>query len=435
MKKEILAEWNPWWAHDVEFGLLDREIVGQVEKWIKRKEIIGFLGARRCGKTSLMHILIKKLFSSGVPKKNVLFIKCDDERVEKERLIEDAITVFKELANPKGRIFVFMDEVQEAENWESTLKRIYDLEKDTKLFVSGSNFSMQREDLSAKLAGRIAYFEVYPFSFREFLGTKIAINGKISLFSKKDEIKHYLLEYMEFGGFPEVALEKDKGMKNQLLQFYFDSVIYRDVIKRRNIRNPAKMEKMINFFLQNISNAANFTRIGKYVSLSTDSVAEYVKYLQDAYFIFSMPVFSYSVKTQEINPKKIYCVDSGIRNAKGFRFSEDYGRIAENIVFIELKRRNCSNPLAKIFYWRDKSNKETDFLLMNGKAESAVQVCWNMKEDGVKKRETDGLVSAMKELNLKAGLAITEDYECEEIVENRKIKFVPLWMWLMENDI
>lgn len=435
MKKEILAEWNPWWTGEGDFGLVEREIAKHIKKWLKRKEIVGFLGARRCGKTSLMQILIRSLFSSGIPKTNLLFIKCDDERIERKGLVEDAIRTYKGLINPKGRIFVFIDEVQEAENWESTLKRIYDLEKDTKIFVSGSNFSMLREDLSFRLAGRIAYFEVYPFSFREFLSTKLAIKGKISIFSKKEEIKHYLLEYLEFGGFPEVALEKNKATKNQLLQFYFDTIIYRDVVRRRGIRNPAKMEKMVNFFLQNISNAANFSRIGKDVSLSTDSVAEYVKYLQDAYFIFSVPVFSYSVKTQEINPKKIYCVDSGIRNAKGFRFSEDYGRIAENIVFMELKRRNYANPLAKIFYWRDKSQKEVDFILIDGKIEKAVQVCWNIKDKDVKKREIEGLVSALKEFNLRTGMIITEDYEGEELTEGKRIKFVPLWAWLLENYI
>lgn len=124
-----------------------------------------------------------------------------------------------------------------------------------------------------------------------------------------------------------------------MLQFYFDTIIYRDIIKKRGIRNAAKMEKMVNLLLQNISNPMNFSKVGKDISLSVDTVGEYASNLKDAYLVFNVPVFSYSVKAQEINPKKIYCIDSGIRNIKGFIFSLDYGRIAENIVFIELKRR------------------------------------------------------------------------------------------------
>lgn len=122
--------------------------------------------------------------------------------------------------------------------------------------------------------------------------------------------------------------------------------------------------------------------------------------LKDAYLVFNVPIFSFSVKAQEINPKKIYCIDSGIRNIKGFRFSLDYGRIAENIVFIELKRRNFSNPLSRIFYWHDKNQRETDFFLMN-------------------------------EFNLESGLIITEDYEGEEIIGDKRITYLPLWFWLM----
>lgn len=312
---------------------------------------------------------------------------------------------------------------------------MYDLEKDMKLIISGSNFSMLKEDFSRRLAGRISYFEVYPLSFREFLKTRLVIEDKISAFSKKDEIKHYLFEYMELGGFPEVALEKNPAIKKQLLQFYFDTIIYRDLIKKRGIRNAVKMEKMVNLLLQNISNTMNFSKVGKDISLSVDTVVEYAANLMDAYLVFNMPVFSFSVKAQEINPKKIYCIDSGIRNIKGFRFSLDYGRIAENIVFIELKRRNFSDPLSRIFYWHDKKQRETDFLLMNEfKISEAIQVCWDISQSEVKKREVEGLLCAFDEFNLESGLIITEDYEEEEIIGDKRINYMPLWFWIMYPD-
>ncbi|MBU4490901.1 MAG: AAA family ATPase, partial [Euryarchaeota archaeon] len=186
MNKEILVEWNPHWKETAGLKLVEREMVIEVEQWLDRKEILGFLGARRSGKTTLMIILINRL-SSTIPKRNILFVKCDDDRVQKDNLIDDAIKSYRELVNPEGKIFVFIDEVQEIDGWENTLKRIYDLKKEVKIIISGSNFSMLREDFSYRLAGRIAYFEVYPLSFSEFLKTKLRIKDKIEALSKKDE--------------------------------------------------------------------------------------------------------------------------------------------------------------------------------------------------------------------------------------------------------
>ena len=435
MKSEVLVEWNPWWSKKTEFNLLDRDLKKEITGWINKKEIIGILGVRRGGKTSLMYLLIEHLLKSINPK-NILFIKCDDDRVDKENLISDSIEKYKEFLNPKERIFVFIDEIQEINKWENTLKRMYDLEKEIKFFISGSNFSILKEDLSYKLAGRFAYFELYPFSFDEFVKLNLKAKNKVSLISKKHEIKHLLRKYIEFGGFPEIVLEKDKKKKIQLLQFYYDTIIYRDIIKRRKVRNTAKMEKMINYFLQNIANPANFSKIAKLVSLSADSISEYVKYLQDAFFIFSIPLFSFSLKKQEMNAKKIYCVDTGIRNVKGSRFSKDYGKIIENIVFVELKRKYSINPLSEIFYWQNKKS-EVDFVIKDGtKIKELVQVCWDVRNKETKEREIRALIKASKELKCKNLFVITEDYEKEEGCElfgiKREIKFIPLWKWLVK---
>ena len=189
---EILSEWNPWWVQEVKLNLLDRNLTKTISKWIGRKEIIGIIGVRRSGKTSLMNIIIDSLLKK-IERKNILFIKCDDERIDKSNIISDAIELYKEHLNPKDKIFIFIDEIQEAIEWENTLKRIYDLEKNIKFFVSGSNFSILKEDLSYKLAGRLAYFELYPFSFSELIKTKFKMD-KLILSSKKHEIKHYIIK-------------------------------------------------------------------------------------------------------------------------------------------------------------------------------------------------------------------------------------------------
>ena len=193
------------------------------------------------------------------------------------------------------------------------------------------------------------------------------------------------------------------------------------------------MEELVNFYLQNVLNIANYTKLGNIIGISTDTVTEYTKYLQDAFFIFVVPIFAHSIKKQEINPKKVYCIDPGLRNIKGFRFSEDYGRLIENIVFTELKRKNSSNPFVDIFYWQNNSQREVDFLVKkNLKVSELIQVCWNIKNKETKEREVKGLISAMKNFKLNKGLIITNDYESEEKVDNKTIKYIPLWKWLLE---
>jgi len=421
--KDILFEWNPWWANEYEFQGVSRDKTKDILRWISRKEIISITGVRRAGKTTLLYEIIGYLINKNkISPENILFIKADDDRADKDNLINHAIDEYYKWIAPQSRVFVFIDEIQEIREWQKTLKRHYDLDKNIKLFISGSNADIMKEDLSSLLAGRCAYFDVFPFSFSEFLRAKgVAIKDDTGLIKEKNKIRHLLLEYVHNGSFPEVVLEKNEKIKNELAAFYFDSIFYRDVIKRKNIRNPAKLENLVKYFLQNISNLANFTKIAKAMELTTDSVVEYTKALEDAYLLFHINLLEFSYKKQIINPKKIYCVDTGIRNIVGFNFSEDIGRLYENIVFMQLRRK-----AKEIFYWSGKN--ECDFIIKNGKRLEAVQVCWNIKQS--KERELKGLLEAMNKFKLKEGAIITEEYEFKEKFENKIIRYIPLWKWL-----
>ncbi len=425
--KELLFEWNPWWDKGYQFTGIKRELLNKVKSWIERKEIIAILGARRAGKTTLLFEIIDLLINiKKIPRENILFIKADDERAEKSDLISKAIDEYLKWKNPNERIFVFIDEVQEIKEWQRTLKRIFDLEQEKKkIFISGSNSSLLREELSYLLTGRFAYFELFTFSFREFLiAHKIEIKNESDLLKQRIPIKRLLIEYLSFGGFPEIILEKNEERKEELLRFYFDSILFRDVIRRKNLRNTEKIAKLTEWYLQNIASNVNFSKIGKVLELTTDSVGGYSKYLEEAYLIFIINLFTYSLKKQFINPKKAYCIDSGIRRIAGFVFSEDIGRIYENAVFIELKRRNKN-----IYYWKNKN--ECDFLIKEkNKIKEALQVCYYLNDKN-KTREYSGILETIDKFNLKEGFIITEDYEAEERIKNKKIKFIPLWKWLL----
>ena len=421
MDEEILVEWNPWWTDDFEIDYVDRDIQKRLDQWLDRKEIVPITGCRRAGKTTLMYMTINHLLEQ-VDKENILFVKCDDERVEDEDLIESAREKHKEMFDPEGRTYLFLDEIQEQEDWDRTIKRIYDLQEKIKIFLSGSR--LLKSELNTALAGRFIYFDVYPFSFSEFLKAKdIEWESRAELLSKSTKIKHHLREYLQWGGFPEIVLEDDEEKKKELLRFYSDSILYRDVIKRSGINKPEKVEKLKSYLLSNFTNLLNYSKIADHLGVSSDTISSYIHNMEESYFFFPLPIFSYSIKKQQFNPKKIYCIDSGIRNSVGFKFSEDLGRLYENTVFLELKRDH-----EEIYYWRDQGT-EVDFLVKEGESvEELIQVCYDVSSAG--EREEESLLHGMKEFDLKKGLVITGDTRREAEIKDRTIKYIPLWEWL-----
>ncbi len=421
MDEEILVEWNPWWTDDFEIDYVERDVRERLNQWLDRREIVPITGCRRAGKTTLMYMTIQNLLER-FDKENVLFVKCDDERVEEENLIESARKKHKEIFDPEGRIYLFLDEIQELEDWDKTIKRIYDLEEKTKVFLSGSR--LLRSELSSALAGRFVYFDVYPFSFREYLRAKdIEWDGRAGLLSKGSKIKHHLRDYLQWGGFPEIVLEDEKEKKRELLQFYSDSILYRDVIKRSGINKPEKVEKLKSYLLSNFTNLLNYTKIADHLGVSSDTISNYIHHMEESYFFFPVPMFSYSIKKQQFNPKKIYCIDNGIRNSVGFKFSDDLGRLYENTVFLELKRR-----YEEIYYWRDQGT-EVDFLVKEGDSvKELIQVCYDVSTAG--EREEESLLRGLKEFDLKEGLIISGDTRKEVERKGKKVEYVPLWEWL-----
>ncbi len=421
MDEEILVEWNPWWTDDFEVDYVDREIQKRLSQWLDRKEIVPITGCRRAGKTTLMYMTIEQLLEQ-VDKENILFVKCDDERVEEEDLIESARKKHKEMFDPEGRIYLFLDEIQEQEDWDRTIKRIYDLQEKIKMFLSGSR--LLKSELGSALAGRFIYIDVYPFSFLEFLKAKgVEWKNRAELLSKSSKIKHHLREYLQWGGFPEIVLEEDEEKKKELLRFYSDSILYRDVIKRSGINKPEKVENLKSYLLSNFTNLLNYSKIADHLGVSSDTISSYIHHLEESYFFFPLPMFSYSIKKQQFNPKKIYCIDNGIRNSVGFKFSEDLGRLYENTVFLELKRDH-----EEIYYWRDQGI-EVDFLVKEGDSvKKLIQVCCDVS--GVEKREENALIEGMDEFDLNESFLITGDTRKKIDKEIGIIHYIPLWEWL-----
>jgi predicted AAA+ superfamily ATPase len=426
----ILKEW-------FEYKLPDMVVRDFPYSWLNSNMVISLVGVRRSGKTYLLYQIINEL-RKKVPFTNILYINFEDDRLypltgDELKVLLD---VYKQNFNydTSKPLYLMLDEVQNIPLWQSTVRRLFDREKNIKIILTGSSSSLSSSEISSSLRGRTLTYYVFPFSFKELLKVRnISLEDKnIKYSSKKNDIVKCLKEYLMFGGFPQVVLEENK---REILKEYYRSILYRDIIERYSIKNLRLFENLLKIVAQSFSSLFSY---GKTLSLlksigfkvSKNTLIEYMKYIENSFFAFEVPIFSYSIKDRLQYPRKIYVIDTGLTNAVTFKFSEDFGRIAENVVFLELKRREKD-----IYYWKDKNNLEVDFLIKEGlKIKELIQVCWNISYGETKKREIKSLIKAMDEFKIDTATVITEDYDNIEKVNGKKIVYLTLWQWLIANN-
>lgn len=408
-----------------------------LDPYLETDHIVDIVGVRRSGKTYLMFYLIKMLLERGMPKENILYLNLEDRRLHP--LPPDALDVlyitFLEYSqiNESKPFYLFLDEIQSVEGWQRWIRSIYDDRKGAvKIFVSGSSSSLLKKEASL-LTGRHTTLVVYPFSFKEFLWARgFTPEVKEIRYSqaKRIMVKKYLLEYLENGGFPEVVLGKRKG---QLLENYYTDIIYKDIVERHTIRNIKVLEYLSGIFLEGVSTLFSYGKARHFlksmgIKTTVNTIQEYSGYLEDAFLHFQSSIFSFSIKDRLQYPRKIYCIDPGLRNAVSFRFSKDTGRLLENIVFLELKRRK-----KEVYYWKDARGREVDFIIKDGlTVTQALQVSWDIEDKRTRKREIDALISAMGEFNLKEGIVITGDEAGREEIGDKTVRYVPAYEFLLK---
>lgn len=423
---EILQDWN-FWKKELDTGKERKRYLEKCLRFLKTKVIIAIIGVRRAGKSYIMRQVVKKLIENGTKRKNILMVNFEDRRFAEfyPKLLDEVYETYLEFLKPDDKPFIFLDEVHNVPKWERWVRTMQELGK-AKIVVSGSSAKLLAGELATLLTGRHLDLVVFPLSFKEFLYFKnLNIKNKLDLAAKKIEIKRCFREYLEFGGFPEVVLSKEK---KQLLLTYFDDIITKDIERRYNLREREKLRALARFYLTNISSRITFNSLSKFLNTTTNTIEKFSSYLEEANILFFVKRFSFRVKEQEKSPRKVYAIDVGLANAIGFKFSANFGRVAENIVAIELKR----DSNAEIYYWKDPQHQEVDFILKQGlKVKQLIQVCWNLNDYRTKKRELKSLLKASKELKCKNLLVITSDYESEEKIDGKKIRFIPLWRWLL----
>jgi predicted AAA+ superfamily ATPase len=299
-------------------------------------------------------------------------------------------------------------------------------EQGMKFFLTGSNSNLLSTELSSLLTGRHIDFELYPFSFREFLKTMDYEYNENDILNtqRKARLNKLFSEYLVSGGYPEYLLYRD----TQILQELFRDVITKDIVLRHNVREARALRELAGYLVSNVTSFVSYNKLRKQYSLgSTHTLKNYLEYFTEVYMFFELPMFSYSVNRQIQNNRKIYAIDNGIVKANGFAFSENAGKQLENMVFIELKRRG-----KEIFYHKGKY--ECDFLLKEGdRVIQAIQVTLHMDEDN-RARELRGLKEAMETYDLKQGTILTLDQKDSFKQGKKTIKAVPVYEWILSGN-
>jgi len=413
----------------------------EIEVPLNSKKIIAISGPRRSGKTFLLFYLIQKLLKQKVPKERILYINFDDPRLlpfsakEMENLLESFFELYPSLKDKLN--FAFFDEIQNVKNWETAIRRIQD-SQNFRIFLTGSSSKFLSKEIATSLRGRAINYEILPFSFREILLVK-DIQPKEEIFYSKTRffVKKIFEQYLSEGGFPEVVLEKNKGIKIRILKEYLETMFFRDLVERFNVKNQSVLREMIKYLTTNISSQFSLNSFWKWIKqtypTTKRTVLNYASFLEEIGLFFFVKKFSFSLKEQTQTPKKVYLVDNGLRTALGFKFSQDLGKILENTAFLKLKQKQTKNLLMEIFYWRDYQGREVDFVVKEGKKiNQLVQVCENLENPKTKEREIRSLLKVSQELKCKNLLILTLEKEGEEKIKDKKIKFLPLWKWLLE---
>lgn len=369
---------------------LKRALVDSIDFTVPHAIILS--GIRRCGKSTLLRQLMKK---------SANYFNFEDPRA-----IEFTIADFEKLDNifvELGGDSYFFDEIQNVDRWEIFIRNLCDQKK--KCLITGSNASLLSKELGTKLTGRHITYELFPFSYKEYLA-----------FTKRKSSAKTFEVYLEQGGFPEYLTYN----KIEMLQELFRDIIIRDIAVRLKLKEIKTIQELARYLISNAGKEYSYNKLTKHFALgSVNTVISYIAQLEDSYLLFTVPRFSYSYKKQLINPKKTYCIDSGLARANSATFTQDKGRMLENAVYMHLRRQTKD-----IFYFKE--TKECDFIVNKDRA---IQVCYELTEEN-KEREIQGLQEAMNQLKIKKGAIITLNQE--ELINNDGyvIKIIPVWKWL-----
>ncbi|MBI2666350.1 ATP-binding protein [Candidatus Woesearchaeota archaeon] len=375
------------------------------------------IGPRRTGKSTFA---IRQLQKQG----KFAYCNFDDEEFVRITDYQELVTELETLYEMPH--FFLFDEIQNIPRWELLVNRLQ--RQGYQLVITGSNAHLLSKELATHLTGRHQQIILFPFSFKEFLRKK---NQHLTSYETAQEFENYLQQ----GGFPE-PLSKELD-KEDYLKTLFNNILYKDIVKRWNIRSVPSIDQLAQYFFSAIGNEFSYHSLRRVTGVkSTATIEKYLHALQEAFLFFFLTRFSFKAKERETAQKKIYCIDNGFIQAKGISFSQQRGKMYENIAAIELKKREMQGKI-HFFYWKNPQQEEVDFVIKEGlKVTQLIQVCEDISNEKTKMREMRALLKASRELHCSDLLLLTREKEGTEKMEwfgmRGEVRFLPLWKWLLE---
>jgi predicted AAA+ superfamily ATPase len=369
-----------------------------LEKISLRKEFITIItGIRRSGKSTLMHQLIHQLDS------DFAYFHFEDPRIFSFTV--DDFTKLEEVLGEKS--YYFFDEIQNVPQWELFIRKLHDQGKT--ICITGSNASLLSKELGTRLTGRNIMKELFPFDYVEYCR-----------FNSWENNTESVTKFMNDGGIPLFIKTGETSYLHQLLW----DILYRDIIARHGIRNGKVVEEITLYLISNIAKPYSLNGLKKIFELgSANSVSDYVSWLEDSYLFFTLPRFSWSLKSVAVNQKKIYSIDTGFARANSASFSSDVGRLFENMLYLSLRQK-----FNNLYYFREKG--ECDFVVKEKeKVTQVVQACYELNTDNLK-RELNGLKEAMAYFDLKEGTIVTMNQTDTLDEGDKQIRVVSANEWL-----
>jgi hypothetical protein len=412
--KRRLTEQETYTKKFLDKPLIQREHFSNYQKQLTTNLIKTILGPRRAGKTTLGLLLLKKT--------NFYYVNFDDEILStlKREDLGGLLELLNELFGK--RPYLFLDEIQNIDSWELFVNRLQRLGYN--ILLSGSNSKLLSKELSSHLGGRTLTLEILPFSFKEFLTAK-----HFTTIKETDEeigrMKNQLQEYLQWGGYPEIIIDlSDPDLRKKYLNELFDTIIFRDITKRFNIKYTAELVALATVIINQFSTRTSLTKVSRDLEISSHTIKKYISYLEEAYLVVSSKKFSYKPREIESSFRKYYCIDTGLLNAKKTTLTKDFGKTLENTVAIELRRRNID-----LYYYIVDNKYEVDFVIGDSTAiKEVIQVVDDEKE--IPRRETKTGILACKKLHCHTLTIITWNTETKKLEGDITIQNIPLWKWL-----
>ncbi|MEJ5229676.1 MAG: ATP-binding protein [Pseudothermotoga sp.] len=427
----VLLRWNLW-GRERKIAAVPRECLEKMKHLRNYHGVVVVKGPRRSGKSTLLYQLMQE-FSRETDPKSILYVNFEDYAFSSEKLtaktLEDIFEVYRQEVYRDGDFLLFLDEIQNVEDWHRWVRTATDSGLIKTIFVTGSSSKLLSGELATLLAGRHIDFELLPFSFKEYVNAMgHSPSNKIELMAKKEVYLSLLKDYLEQGGFPEVAAGvKGAEIMNRILSQYAEDIIIKDVAMRYNVQNVKLLKALSKFLAQNTGNKVSIRKIQKYFEnvfeekSSTSTFSNYISHLESVYFCFEVQRFEYSVKEAIKSLSKYYLIDAGLRNAIYPSFSLDRGRLLENAVYLKLR-----NMYEEVYYWE--AQNEIDFVCRNDNRLDLYNVSYVSDESEIRERKLKGF--AEFPYAVRARYLITWDLYKELSWNGLKILALPAYVFL-----